>query len=171
MRLVISSVSLDTVSWRSKASSSKATCGSLLSGMSANKGFCRSLATRVLLGTSTIRCVSTGARGSANTVGAIRGAMSGAASMGGPSGCKDTSRSRKACWPISRSCAKARRSWKDSQRASSQLPIASALCNQEKRKAQEQPSRPAPMASRPEPTKPSAPTAWVPKIKPKTPPL
>jgi len=49
MRLVISSVSGATVSWRTCAPSSRSTCGSRLSGSSENRGFCRSLATRSLL--------------------------------------------------------------------------------------------------------------------------
>ena len=166
MRLVISRVSLETVSWRSKASSSSATWGSLLSGMSANKGFWRSLATRSLLGTATIRCGSTNTRGSGCGTSGISatGSWPGPPSCGSgaSSWCISSSRSRRACWPISLSWANSRRSCKDCQRASSQAPMPSALRSQEKRNAQPQPSKPNPIASKADPAKPNACTALPP---------
>ena len=120
MRLVISSVSTETVSWFSWASSSSATCGKLLSGISTNKGFCRSLATRWLGGKSSglglaistgSTCCSTISSRSSLTI---------------------SSRSRMACRPISRSWAISRFSRTPSQADSMRAPKCSQTPNHEK---------------------------------------
>ena len=144
MRLVISSVSGATVSWRDSAPSSRSTCGRRLSGNSTNKGFCRSLAARSLRGVST----STGS--------IMSGRVTGCA---GPpcSASSDTSssRSRVACWPIARSCATSRCSRRNSTCEYIQAPKRSASSAQEKPNTKDKPSSIKVMPSKAEPVAPN----------------
>jgi hypothetical protein len=142
IRLVISSVSDDTVSWRAWGPSSKSTCGSLESGSSVNSGFWRSLATRSLFGTST-------------STGSINTGVGWCSSISTRSSCSTSSRSRAARAPAARSSAISRFSRRDSTRPSIQAPTCSATWVHEKRNTSAAPNTVSAIQTRPEPVKPS----------------
>ncbi len=158
MRLVISSVSGDTLSRCCCAASSKSTCGSRLSGRSVNKGFCRSFTTRVLCGTST----STGSM--------ICTGTGWCASMSVRSPVTTASRARAARRPSARSIATSRRARRDCSKASMRAPSPSAKGPQEKRSTHAAPSTTSTIPKRPDPVKPSQRMASGPITWPTTPP-
>ena len=143
MRLVISSVSGDTLSRCCCAGSSKSTCGSRLSGRSVNKGFCRSFTTRVLCGTST----STGSM--------IWIGIGWCVSMSVRSPLTTFSRARAARRPSAKSIATSRRARVDCKSVSMRAPRPSATRLQEKRNTSAEPSTTSTMPTRPEPVNPS----------------
>ena len=142
-RLVISSVSGATVSWRCSGLSSRFTMGNLLSGMSVNRGFWRSFTTRALCGTS----VSTG-----SMMGTGPGWCS---SLSVRSSSTTTARSRAALRPTATSLATSRRAMRDCTRASMRAPKISATWPQEKRNTSAAPSTTSTMPNRPDPVNPS----------------
>jgi hypothetical protein len=155
----MSSVSADTVSWRACAPSSRSTCGSLLSSISANSGFCRSLATRSLRGTSsTTGSTTTGATWCSFDLDALLGHHLLALARGALP-------ERDVLHHLALLAAATR------ARHTGRLPMRSASRPQEKRNASAQPATPSMIASRPEPVKPSQRTASGPSIAPSTPPL
>jgi len=148
-REVISRVSGATVSCRSKAPSSRLTCGSLESGISVNSGFCRSLATRSLFGISS-------SAGSMNT-GTGRCAL-----ISTRSSISISSRSRAAFLPMSRSAAISRLSRREVMKLSRKAPSASATRAHENLKTLETAITPSAMKTKPEPAKPSHLTPGLP---------
>jgi len=155
-REVISSDSGVTVSMRPAAVSSRSSWGSLLSPMSANRGFCFSLTTRSDLGTSTTGCSMIRGMGSAG------------------SSCRTSSttrsRSMAACSPMRMSWAASRLASRRSRKPSSCSPMRSASSSHEKPNARATPVTSKAIQSTPEPLKPSQCMPACPRPSPRMPP-
>ena len=178
MREVISSESAVTVSMRPPAVSSRSICGSLVSAMSLNSGFCFSLMMRSDLGTSITGASMTsgiGAWGGRGCGGASSSPVS--SRSGGCTGwwrttstSRSCARSLAACWPSTWSRCASRWASRRSLSRSPTEPMRSATSSHEKRSAMAMPVTSIAIHSTPEPLNPSHLVLSGPSTRPRMPP-